>query len=215
MAGAVTASLRLYLATLPPALRPKIVVCEPVRAAGVLHYMGQPDQNIETGTYDGNLITKAAGLSCGTPSYVGFEILRRQADAFMTVPEGLIDFAARWMYGDSYGLHSRLFAGESGAFGLAALLAVRRAPGLDALREYLGLADPQDDQLEIPESRVLVINTEGPTNPIFADRIRSGALPRLDEAFAAAFDDLRVLPDDSVRESPVTLVERELRGLQS
>ena len=55
-----------------------------------------------------------------------------------------------------------IVAGESGAAGLAGLLALMEEPRLAPAKEFLGLG---------PKSTVLVINTEGATDPVGYARI--------------------------------------------
>lgn len=184
MAGALTAALRTLL---PSDQQPRIVVCEPVRAAGILHYMTEGGEDISRLDYKGDLATKAAGLSCGTPAYVGFEILRRQADAFLTVPEPLIDLAAALVYRESWLTNPAhpLFSGESGAFGLAALLAARLVPGLAPLRNAVGL--------NRRDARVLTVSTEADTDAGFAQTILEGYREPLGLSYRTHFADLELL----------------------
>ena len=58
-----------------------------------------------------------------------------------------------------------IVAGDSGAAGLVGLLALLAEPALGPAREYLRLG---------PASRVLVVNTEGATDPVGYERIVSG-----------------------------------------
>lgn len=93
-----------------------------------------------------------AMLECHEPSPVALNILERCAAAFMTVNDAA---AIRAMneYGKPGGDDPRVVAGESGAAGLAGLLTLladsRAAAGLE-----LGA-----------QSRVLLFNTEGATDP--------------------------------------------------
>jgi diaminopropionate ammonia-lyase len=86
------------------------------------------------------------------PSLIAWRILSRAADAFMTVDEevavAMMRRLARPPAGDP-----PIVAGESGGVGLAALA---RAAKDEAIRTALSLDS---------HSRVLVINTEGATDP--------------------------------------------------
>ena len=83
-----------------------------------------------------------AGLNCGTPSIVAWDDVLRGYDGFVTVTDDDARDAMRLLHDDG------IEAGESGAAGLAGLL---------AHAEGLGLG-PQDD--------VIVFVTEGITDPV-------------------------------------------------
>lgn len=88
-----------------------------------------------------------AGLNCGTPSTVAWPRLFACLDAYIAIPDERAMEAMRLLA--DHGVES----GESGAAGLAGLLEVA---GRTEAREALGL-----DR----EARVLVLNTEGATDP--------------------------------------------------
>ena len=93
-----------------------------------------------------------AGLSCGEVSLLAWDTLAAGTADFLTIGDDLVaptmQLLARGSFGDP-----KIVAGESAVAGLAAVLVAALAP---PLREALGL-----DQ----ESRVLVIGTEGATDP--------------------------------------------------
>ena len=91
--------------------------------------------------------TCMAGLNCGTPSLAALESNLRGYDRFVTVDDGFAEDAVRLLHADG------IEAGESGAAGLAGLLAERDGLGLSA-------ADV-----------ALVLLTERPTNPASFRRI--------------------------------------------
>lgn len=99
--------------------------------------------------------TIMAMLECYTPSLVAWRILAATASAFVTVTE---DEAENAMHRLAFREHP-VIAGESGAAGLAGLLAVANDP---QARQALGLNE---------DSRVLLINTEGATDPASYENI--------------------------------------------
>jgi diaminopropionate ammonia-lyase len=104
----------------------------------------------------GSLATVMAGLACGVPSTVAFEIVRRRATAFLRIPDADVHFARQSLTEDGAGT-SLSQIGETGLAGLAGLLAVcRRADW----RIRLGLNS---------ESTVLLFATEG-VSPIALHR---------------------------------------------
>lgn len=93
-----------------------------------------------------------AGLSCGKISYLAWEILSRKARSFMKIPENYVPECMRSLAYGEYG-SEKIEAGESAVAGLAALI----EGALDETkRRELGLNE---------ESRVLLIGTEGATDP--------------------------------------------------
>lgn len=96
--------------------------------------------------------TVMAGLSCGEPSMIAWPILEAAVSDFMSISDDPVGpcmtLLARSPFGDP-----PVVAGESAVCGLAGLIAAARD---DGLRGTLGLG---------PEACVLVIGTEGATDP--------------------------------------------------
>jgi diaminopropionate ammonia-lyase len=103
----------------------------------------------------GRLDTIMAGLNCGSVSLTAWPSIRRGVELFVTVTDASAEAAMRRLARPE-GTDPRIVAGETGAAGLAGLLALLQAPELSPGREALALG---------PERRVLVINTEGATDP--------------------------------------------------
>ena len=90
-----------------------------------------------------------AGLSCGEPSLLGWEILRTGADDFVTISDQLIPSTMRMLASNNHPIE----AGESSVAGLAALIEIMKAQDI---AKKLKL----DSQ-----SIVLLFGTEGATDP--------------------------------------------------
>lgn len=145
--------------------RPRIVVVEPSRA-NCLQLSAQADKRVAMGHGEPTVM---AMLECYEPSLVAWDILEKSADFYLDVEEedaveALRRFA-RPVAGDP-----ALTIGESGASGLAGLLAAVADP---AIRDRLGLN---------AKSRVLLIGTEGATDPELYERLLKDGTA----AFAAA-----------------------------
>lgn len=173
--GGLAAALAAYLMLRFGAERPQFVVVEPARAACLLASMqaGRPIR-IPRGE-----ATVMAMLECYAPSPVAWRVLARAADAFMTVDEedaiAMMRRLALPRGGDP-----ALVSGESGGVGLAGVV---RALGDASLRAAIGLG---------PDARVLVVNTEGATDP-------------------ARFEALVGIAPDAVRQAgPIPHTENEL-----
>lgn len=104
--------------------------------------------------------TAMAGLDCGTPSAVAWPALAAGLAGVVCVSDAEADEAARVLARDG------IEAGESGAAGAAGVLALCTDPALAELRAAAG-GDGIDS--------VVVINTEGATDPERYARVLSGA----------------------------------------
>jgi diaminopropionate ammonia-lyase len=146
--GGLAAAVAGHLAAVLGNRRPKFIVVEPERAACVLKSVqaGRPIR------IEHEEPTVMAMLECYEPSLVAWRVLQRCADAFMTVDEQDAVDAMRALANPKGG-DQAIVAGESGGAGLAGLTRVCRDANL---RETLDLG---------PASRVLLINTEGATDP--------------------------------------------------
>ncbi|NOX69384.1 MAG: diaminopropionate ammonia-lyase [Gammaproteobacteria bacterium] len=127
--------------------RPRFTVVEPERADCLFQsaLRGRPT------VVDIKKETMMAGLSCGEVSPLAWNILDTGCDDFMTVSDDLVAPSMRQL--SCGGDDPAIVAGESAVAGLAGLLAARRSPKLTGA---LGLDE---------NSRVLVIGTEGATDP--------------------------------------------------
>ncbi len=130
-----------------------IVCCEPTGAACIL-------ESARAGhavSLSGPLRTMMNGLRCAVPSPLAWDAIARTFDAFVAVTDVESAEAMRM-------LAPKVVAGPSGACGLAALSAVMSNPDLREVREAAKLG---------PKSTVLVVNTEGATDPELYRRIVS------------------------------------------
>ena len=145
---------------------PLCIVVEPEDAACLFESAKAGDGKMHT--VHGNLDTIMAGLACGEPSPIAWDILKETADAFIAVPDYI---AAKGMRIYATPLHDDPFivSGESGAVTLGALVAILKENGVDELRDFLNIRD---------DSQILFINTEGNTDPIhFRQIIWEGSNP--------------------------------------
>jgi diaminopropionate ammonia-lyase len=146
--GGFAAAVAGHLAILLGERRPKVVVVEPARAACV-YATAEAGHPVKI---PHDQPTVMAMLECYEPSLVAWRVLSRVGDAFMTVEEddavAVMNRLAR-----PRGDDPAIVAGESGGAGLAGLI---RATADKGMRAVLGLD---------AHSRVLIINSEGATDP--------------------------------------------------
>lgn len=152
--GGLAAAVAAHFAIVFGPRRPFLTVVEPARAACLYESarLGRPVK------IDHGEATVMAMLECYEPSLVAWRILSRAGDAFLTVAEEAAVDAMRRLANPQAG-DLAVVAGESGAAGLAGLMAAARDP---MLRQALALDG---------KSRILLINTEGATDPALYARL--------------------------------------------
>lgn len=145
--GGLAAAVAAYLALALGIQRPIFIVVEPGRAA-CLHESLLAGKAVKIKHEEPTVM---AMLECYEPSLVAWRILSRLADAFMTVEEQEAPAVMKRL-ARPLGQDPQIIAGESGGVGLAGLMRVLRVGDHSKIR--LGA-----------DSRVLLINTEGATDP--------------------------------------------------
>lgn len=124
-----------------------VLVCvEPIEADCILESVVQGSVTRTNASQH----TIMAGLNCGTPSTIAFEMLRSSINLFLAIDDTWTVEAMRRLYTES------IVSGESGAAGLAGLLALIKDDSLRECREHLGIDK---------SSTVLIFNSEGDTDP--------------------------------------------------
>lgn len=153
LAAGVAAGLRQFWGDASP----RVIVVEPELAA-CLFESGKSGNatNVSIGEE-----TLMAGLSCGEPSPLAWEILEEEVSDFLTIPESLVAPCVR-LLAAPLGNDPMIEAGESAIAGLAALIVARTDGDLSG---KLGL-DAQ--------SRVLLIGSEGVTDRAIFNMIMEG-----------------------------------------
>ena len=133
------------------ASRPCFILAEP-EAAACLYESAKAGRRV---VVPGELDTVMAGLAAGEVSHLAWDILRAGCDGFMTVADDDARHMMRLLGEGGRGGDQAIVAGESAVAGLVAALAAWRADafGLDG------------------ESSVLVIGSEGATDPALYEEI--------------------------------------------
>jgi diaminopropionate ammonia-lyase family len=164
--GALAASVIGFYSALFKDNPPIFCVVEPDKAPCI--YESAKANDGKPHTVKGDLDTIMAGLACGDPSPIAWNILSKCADVFIQVPDYV---AARGMRIYSCPLHGDPFiiSGESGAVTLGALYSILTEEDNADLKAALKLDS---------NSKVLLINTEGNTDPVhFRQIIWDGSNP--------------------------------------
>ncbi|GED16602.1 diaminopropionate ammonia-lyase [Aneurinibacillus migulanus] len=131
----------------------KFIIVEPNQAD--CFYQSARTEDGSSKAASGNLSTIMAGLSCGETNPISWDILKNIADCFVSCPDRVAASGMR-ILGNPLHTDPRIVSGESGAVPLGLLFELCRNPLLAELKKLLALDS---------SSRVLVINTEGDTDP--------------------------------------------------
>lgn len=149
LAGAVVG----YFTNLYPDNPPTFVVVEADVAACL--YKGASAGDGEPRMVDGDMQTIMAGLACGEPNTISWDILKNHVNVFISAPDWVAAKGMRMLSAPIKG-DPQVTSGESGAAPFGALAAVMMMDEYKALKEDIGLDE---------HSKVLLFSTEGDTDP--------------------------------------------------
>ena len=149
MAGAVQG----YLANLYGQDCPKVIVME--ADAADCHYRSAIAGDGSICTVGGDLNTMMAGLACGEPNPISFDILKNHASCFISCGDWVSAQGMRMLAHPEEG-DPVVVSGESGAVGTGLVAAIMTDPAYRELKDALGLDE---------RSVVLLFSTEGDTDP--------------------------------------------------
>lgn len=130
-----------------------IIVVEP-EEAGCLYYSAEKADG-EIHSVEGDLNTMMAGLACGKPNPLAWQILKDGSDFFLICSDEIAAEGMRTYYYPE-NTDQRITSGESGAVTLGVLKAIMKNPAYQNIKTEIGLDET---------SNVLLFNTEGDTDP--------------------------------------------------
>jgi len=164
--GALAGSVQGYFTSLFKENCPKIVIVEADQAdclyKSALAADGKPR------VVGGEMATVMAGLACGEPNPIGWNILRDYSDMFVSSPDWVAAKGMRVLANPLLG-DPKVISGESGAVTTGLLSAIMIDDSFKEAREVLQLDKT---------SHVLVFNTEGNTDPFkYRSIVWDGELP--------------------------------------
>lgn len=149
LAGAVVG----YFTNLYPDNPPVFVVVEADVAACL--YKGAAAGDGAPRIVDGDMQTIMAGLACGEPNTISWDILKNHVKVFISAPDWAAAKGMRMLAAPIKG-DPQITSGESGAAPFGAFAALMTMDEYKALRNDIGLNE---------NSRVLLFSTEGDTDP--------------------------------------------------
>ena len=150
MAGAVTG----YFSALYPDNPPKIIVVEP-HAADCMYRSNEKGDGSRV-IVEGDLDSCMAGLACGEPCEIGWDLFRNHATGFISGEDRMTLRGMRMLAG-CFRDDPHITSGESGAATFGALATIMMEDCYSDIRKELRLG---------PDSTVLCFSTEGDTDPV-------------------------------------------------
>ena len=150
MAGAVTG----YFSALYPDNPPKIIVVEP-HAADCMYRSNEKGDGSRV-IVEGDMDSCMAGLACGEPCEIGWDLFRNHATGFISGEDRMTLRGMRMLAG-CFRDDPHITSGESGAATFGALATIMMEDCYSDIRKELGLG---------PDSTVLCFSTEGDTDPV-------------------------------------------------
>ncbi|NLO84383.1 MAG: diaminopropionate ammonia-lyase [Clostridiales bacterium] len=150
--GSMASAMAAFLSSYYGKDRPIITVIEPEKANCLFNTAKANDGKLHFVT--GEMNTIMAGLACGEPCTIGWEVLKDCVDAFISCPDYVAADGMRIMAAPVKG-DEAVISGESGAATLGCVANILMDSDLSELKQ----------QLKIDEnSRLLFISTEGDTD---------------------------------------------------
>ena len=151
--GSLAGAVQGYFANLFHDCEPTVVVME-AQAADCL-YQGAKAGDGDIRIVDGDLSTIMAGLACGEPNIISWDILKNHSAFFVSCPDWVSAKGMR-MLGAPVKGDPQVISGESGAVGMGLIATLMTEPEYAELKQAIGLDE---------NSRVLMFSTEGDTDP--------------------------------------------------
>ena len=152
--GSLAGAVQGYFANRYPENPPTVVVIEADEAACL--YKGAAAGDGNPRIVDGDMPTIMAGLACGEPNTISWDILRNHVKVFIAAPDWVAVKGMRMLAAPIKG-DVPVTSGESGAAPFGALAAIMTMDEYKDLKNAIGLNE---------NSRVLLFSTEGDTDPI-------------------------------------------------
>ena len=151
--GSLAGAVQGYFANLYKDNPPKLIIMEPHAADCLYQSAKAGDGKIRF--VDGDLNTIMAGLACGEPNTISFDILKNHSAFFVSCPDWVSEKGMRMLAAPIKG-DVQVTSGESGAVGMGLIYTLMKNPEYKELKNAIGLDE---------NSSVLMFSTEGDTDP--------------------------------------------------
>ncbi len=164
--GSLAGSVQGFFANFFPNDCPATVIVE-AQAADCL-YRSAAEKDGKIRFVEGDLQTIMAGLACGEPNTISWDILKNHSSFFVSCPDWVSAKGMR-MLGAPLKGDPRVVSGESGAVAMGLIASIMQMEELKDLREALKLDK---------NSKILMFSTEGDTDPeSYRNIVWNGAYP--------------------------------------
>ena len=150
--GSLAAAIAAFLTDFYGDQKPVITVVEPNGADCIYQTAKADDGQLHFVT--GDLNTIMAGLACGEPSTIAWDVIRECCDYAVSCPDWVAAEGMR-VLGNAAGADPKIISGESGAVTTGLVVAVMTRPDLKWLKDELKLDE---------HARILCFSTEGDTD---------------------------------------------------
>ncbi|MDR2487648.1 MAG: diaminopropionate ammonia-lyase, partial [Clostridiales Family XIII bacterium] len=168
--GSFAASVTGLFASIYGEDRPVVTIVEPNKADCVFRTAEANDG--ERRFVTGDMDTIMAGLACGEPCTIGWNVLRDYADNFVSCPDYISAKGMR-MLGNPVADDPKVVSGESGAVTLGLVAELMQNPDYASYKEQIGLD---------AHSKILCFSTEGATDLAgYRSIVWDGMVPSLKE----------------------------------
>jgi diaminopropionate ammonia-lyase len=167
-AGSFSGALEGFFASEYGKERPVTLIIESDKADCILRTAKADDGKLHFVTDD--MSTIMAGLACGEPCSIGWEVLRDYADAFVSCEDCVSAKGVR-VLANPLGNDSKVVSGESGSVGIGLLAEIMTNVDYHSIKEKLQIDS---------NSKILCFSTEGDTDPDnYKDIVWKGRYPNV------------------------------------
>ncbi|MFW2489921.1 diaminopropionate ammonia-lyase [Clostridium chromiireducens] len=164
--GAFAGAVQGFFASVYGENRPITTIVEPNKADCIYRTSEKNDGKLHFVT--GDMDTIMAGLACGEPCRIGYEVLHDYSDNFVSCPDYVTAKGMRVM-GNPVESDKKIISGESGAVTVGLIAEILENKDLQWLKEELKLDE---------NSRILCFSTEGNTDKeSYRDIVWNGKYP--------------------------------------
>lgn len=139
--------------------KPVITIVEPDKADCIYRTAKANDGKLHI--VKGDMHTIMAGLACGEPCTIGWQVLERYGDNFVSMSDNIAAQGMR-ILAAPFGDDPKVVSGESGAATFGFVTEILRNPEFEAIKKQIGLDK---------NSRIFCISTEGDTDHENYERI--------------------------------------------
>ena len=149
--GAMASAVTGFLSSIYGKKKPRTIIVEPNNAACIFKTVKMDDDRIHHVKEE--MDTIMAGLACGEPGIIGWNILHSNCENFLSVPDYISAHGMR-VLGNPLKGDKRVISGESGAVTLGIVSYIMQHQELNHLKKALQLDE---------NSLILLFSTEGDT----------------------------------------------------